>query len=45
MDAQANVEEWQKYLVSWNKTKYYPEETIQHMIWCISQTLKALGYE
>lgn len=40
-----NPTEWQDYLGSWNKTHHYPESTIQHMTWCISQTMKTLGYE
>lgn len=35
--------EWQDYLLRWNQTHHYPEETLSYIHQVISQSLNALG--
>lgn len=42
-DGQFDGSEWNDYLIRWNQTHHYPEETLKHINMCIGTSLNSLG--
>lgn len=42
-DSQFDSTEWQDYLLRWNQTHHYPEETLSHINQVIGRSLNVLG--
>ena len=41
-DGKYDYREWKDYLLRWNQTHHYPEESLNHMLICINNTIKCI---